>query len=115
MFINIESKLQVELKQAQENLLLNVENLKLVRNLELSQLTHKFSSGSIVQVRPSDLVNFQFAIAEGNPEHWVMDDLSPTSVELLSCEDMEIALKSGILQGKAIWRNHTTALQALNK
>jgi hypothetical protein len=113
MFINIESKLQVELKQAQENLLLNVENLKLVRNLKLSKLTHKFSSGSIVQVRPLDLVNFQIAIAEGNPEDWVMDDLSPRSVELLSCEDMKIALESGILQGKAIWRKHTDALRAL--
>jgi hypothetical protein len=88
------------------------EELKSVRSKALSDIKHALKDGSIYQVRPSDLSNFVMAIQEGKREDWVLDD---NTVRLTTVAEMQECLKSGIEQGKSIWRKHTAALQALNK
>jgi hypothetical protein len=88
------------------------EELKSARAKALSDIKHTVKDGSIYQVRPSDLSNFVMAIQEGKSEQWVLDN---NTVRLTTIAEMQECLKSGIAQGKAIWRNHTDALQALNK
>jgi hypothetical protein len=94
---------------------IDINDLKLKRDLALSKIKHTFLSGSIVQVRPGDIGNFQLAISLGQPENWVMDDTNSVAVELLTIADMQEAFEGGIAQGKLIWRNHTDALKALSE
>jgi hypothetical protein len=84
--------------------------LKSARAKALSDIKHTIKDGSIYQVRPSDLPNFSMAIQEGKSEDWVLDN---NVVRLTTVAEMQDCLKSGIAQGKVIWRNHTDALRAL--
>lgn len=85
-------------------------NLKAVRDTALSALTHQFADGSVVQVRPKDMPNFQIAISFGQSEEWVMAD---DNVRLLTVAEMQEAMNSGIAQGKVIWNNYTAELKLL--
>ena len=86
------------------------QQLKANRDTALQAITHDFLDGRIVQVRPQELANFQLAIANGVSREWVMAD---NSVAMLTVEDMQSAMQSGIAQGEAIWDNYITELKLL--
>ena len=80
------------------------------RDAALQAITHDFLDGRIVQVRPEDLTNFQLAIANSAPREWVMAD---NSVAMLTVEEMQAAMQSGIAQGEAVWDNYIAELKLL--
>ena len=84
--------------------------LKATRDQSLADLTHTLSDGSIVQVRPADLPNFNMALAIGAARDWVMAD---NSVRALTVTEMQSAVADGIAQGEAIWQSYTDGLKAL--
>ena len=84
--------------------------LKDTRDQSLADLTHTLSDGSIVQVRPEDLPNFNTALAIGAARDWVMSD---NSVRELTVTEMQAAVADGIAQGEAIWQAYTDGLKAL--
>ena len=84
--------------------------LKATRDQSLADLTHTLSDGSIVQVRPEDLPNFNMALAIGSAKDWVMSD---NSVRSLTATEMQSAVADGIAQGEAIWQAYTDGLKAL--
>lgn len=84
--------------------------LKAERGSRLNAITHDFGDGRVVQVRPSDVGNFQLAINEGVEQDWVMKD---NTVAALTVAEMQEALQSGIAQGKQVWAWYTTELKAL--
>ena len=84
--------------------------LKATRDQSLADLTHTLSDGSIVQVRPADLPNFNMALAIGAARDWVMTD---NSVRSLTATEMQSAVADGIAQGEAIWQAYTDELKAL--
>jgi hypothetical protein len=87
-----------------------ISNLKQNRETSLQALTHTFSTGEVVQVRPQDLPNFQIAISLGASEDWVMAD---DTVVNLTVAQMQEAMDSGIAQGKVIWKTYTADLKAI--
>ena len=84
--------------------------LKATRDQSLADLTHTLSDGSIVQVRPTDLPNFNMALAIGEAKDWVLAD---NSVRALTVTEMQEAVADGIAQGEAIWQTCTDGLKAL--
>ena len=86
------------------------KELKQVRDSALADLTHTLPDGSIVQVRPADLPNFNMALAIGTTRNWVMAD---NSVRELTVTEMQSAVADGIAQGEAIWQAYTDGLKAL--
>lgn len=84
--------------------------LKQDRDNALNSMTHTFSDGSVVQVRPSDLSNFDIAIAIGQDRDWIMAD---NTVRFTTVAELEEARNSGIAQGQAIWDDYAQALKAL--
>jgi hypothetical protein len=87
-----------------------ISTLKQNRETSLQALTHTFSTGEVVQVRPQDLPNFQIAISLGASEDWVMAD---DTVVNLTVAQMQEAMDSGIAQGKVIWKTYTADLKAI--
>ena len=85
-------------------------NLQAVRDQALMDMTHTFADGSVIQVRPTDLTNFNIAISVGLDRDWIMAD---NSVRLTTAAEMQEALNSGIGQGQAIWNNYAQALKAI--
>jgi len=84
--------------------------MKATRDQSLADLTHTLSDGSIVQVRPTDLPNFNMALAIGEAKDWVLAD---NSVRALTVTEMQEAVADGIAQGEAIWQAYTDGLKAL--
>lgn len=85
-------------------------NLQAVRDQALMDMTHTFADGSVIQVRPTDLTNFNIAISVGLDRDWIMAD---NSVRLTTAAEMQEALNSGIGQGQAIWNNYAQALKTI--
>lgn len=102
--------LELQKPTPEQQLEIDKQALKQERDTALSALTHTFTDGAIVQVRPGDISNFQLAISMGQAEDWVMGD---DTVRLLTVAEMVEARDSGIVQGKVIWNEYTAALKAL--
>lgn len=85
--------------------------LKQQRDAALQDMVHDFGDGRIVQVRPQDKANFEIGIAGGVDEEWIAAD---NSIVILTVAEMEEAMQSGIMQGRAIYANHISALNNLN-
>lgn len=84
--------------------------LQSARDASLQAMTHTFADGSIVQVRPQDMSNFQTAIAIGQDRDWIMSD---NSVRLTTVSELQEALNSGIAQGQVVWAEYAAALKSL--
>lgn len=84
---------------------------KRIRDEALNAITHTFPDGSVVQVRPSDLSNFQLAIAQGIDRKWVMED---NTTRITTVGELQAAMASGIAQGGSIWDDYIDAIDALN-
>lgn len=85
-------------------------NLQAARDNALNTMTHTFADGAVIQVRPSDLSNFNIAIGVSLDRDWIMAD---NSVRFTSVAEMQAALNSGIAQGQTIWDNYAQALKLL--
>lgn len=85
--------------------------LKQQRDQALQDMVHDFGDGRIVQVRISDLVNFEVAINAGVDRQWIMAD---NTIDAVTVDEMIAAVNSGKSQATAIYDNHITALNALN-
>lgn len=85
-------------------------NLQAVRDTALTEMIHTFADGTVIQVRPSDLTNFNIAIEVGVDRDWIMAD---NSVRMTTVADMQEAMTSGIAQGQAIWDQYAQELKAL--
>jgi len=85
--------------------------LKAQRETALNEMVHDFGDGRVVQVRPSDLINFQTAIATGIDRDWILAD---NSIATLTVADMQTAMQSGIAQATQIFDDHIAALAALS-
>lgn len=86
--------------------------LKDKRDLALESISHSFSDGRILQVRPADLANIQLAISIGVDREWVTLD---NKVAEFTIEELQLALESGIAQGQAIWDQYMTDIKATNE
>lgn len=84
---------------------------KRTRDQALQAITHEWPDGSIVQVRPQDLANFQVAIQRGESQRWVLTD---NTTRLTTATELESALADGIAQAEVIWSSYADALDALN-
>lgn len=84
--------------------------LKNKREADLQAITHDFGDGRIVQVRPQDVSNFQFAIAKNSATEWIMED---NTVVELTVEELQTAFASGVAQGEKIYMDYMQALKAL--
>ena len=104
--INVKSAEVLAAEQVESNRMA----LKTTRDTDLKAITHTLTDGSVVQVRPEDLANFNMAILEGLNEDWVMDN---NDVRELTVAEMQECLLSGIAQGKVIWKMYTDALKSL--
>jgi hypothetical protein len=93
-------------KESQRNV------LKSVREQALSAVKHTIADGSIYQVRPSDLANFEGAITKGNPEEWILDN---NFTRMTTVAEMQECYISGINQIAVIWRNNNATLKAFNE
>ena len=80
------------------------------RDTALQAITHTFADGSVVQVRPQDLSNFQLAIAQGVDREWVMED---NTVRMTTVAELTEAMNSGITQGEIIWSNYINSIKVL--
>ena len=80
------------------------------RDKRLSEITHDFGDGRVVQARPSDALNFQVAIEEGQPEDWVLAD---NTVAQLTVAEMQEALQTGKQAAKQVWNWYTGELKKL--
>jgi hypothetical protein len=76
------------------------QQAKQERDQALANLTHTFADGSVVQVRPGDLPNFQIAINNGVDREWIMAD---NTVRLTTVTELQQAMADGITQGEAVW------------
>ena len=78
------------------------------RNSALQSMTHDFGDGRIMQTRPQDEANIIAAIDLLESEDissvsWVMADNTKHDVTI---DDLRTALRSGRLQGLAIWNEY---------
>lgn len=88
---------------------LEAQNL---RDEKLEKMVHTFPDGRIVQVRPRDLTNYQVNINLGEPDEWILAD---NTIAMLSVEEMQQAVHSGMLQGKQIWKEYKDKIKELGK
>lgn len=86
------------------------QQLKQSRDAALNSMVHDYGDGRVVQIRPSDLINFQIAIEQGQSREWILAD---NSIAIITVAEMVAAVESGKAQATAIYDNHITALQAL--
>jgi len=85
-----------------------IKSAKAYRDLDLSELTHTFANGSVIQVRPQDQQYLSLAIQIGQPIDWVLED---DTVRLTSLQELTEALASGIQQGSLLWGAYTEGLK----
>ena len=80
------------------------------RDEALKAMTHTFEDGRVVQVRPTDLPNFQTALALGTDQRWVMAD---NTTRMTTAAELQAALESGVAQAQQIWADYADALDSL--
>jgi hypothetical protein len=85
-------------------------NLQAARDAALNEMTHTFSDNTVIQVRPSDLTNFNIAIQVGIDRDWIMAN---NTVRMTTVAEMQEAMNSGIAQAQAIWDQYAQELKAL--
>lgn len=80
------------------------------RDKSLSSMTHTFSDGRVVQIRPNDLPNFQTAMSLGVDRKWILAD---NTTSILTVEEMQEAVQHGVSKGNQIWDEYTSDIENL--
>jgi len=86
------------------------QQAKTDRDKALNSITYTLSDGSVIQVRPQDIPNFQLAIQQNQNTKWIMAD---NTVRTVTVDELKEAMASGIAQGKAIWADYMSKLEKL--
>lgn len=85
-------------------------SLKRARDLALSTNEYALADGSVYQVRPSDLANFQIAIQSGTDRKWVLKD---NTTRVTTVAELSEIMAAGISQAEVIWNDYATAIGSL--
>ena len=83
---------------------------KAVKDKELQANTYALSDGSVYQVRPQDIPNFQLAIARGKDTDWILAD---NSIRTTTVDELKEILDAGIAQSKAIYDTYIDKLKSI--
>ena len=86
------------------------QEAKQLKDKKLNNNTYALSDGSVYQVRPEDLPNFQLAIAQGKDTDWILAD---NSVRTTTVDELKEILDAGIAQGKAIYDEYIDKLKSI--
>jgi len=84
---------------------------KKVRDEALQNLTYALPDGSVYQVRPQDVPNFQLAIQRNQDVKWILAD---NNVRLTTIDELKEILDYGIQEGTKIWDEYTQKLEEIN-
>ena len=76
------------------------QDLKTARDKAFADNEYALSDGSIYQVRPSDLGNFQLAIQGGVSKNWILKN---DTTRLTTIAELGEIVTAGIAQAEAIW------------
>ena len=85
---------------------------KKVRDEALQSLTYALPDGSVYQVRPQDVPNFQLAIQRNQDVKWILAD---NNVRLTTVDELKEILNHGIQEGTRIWDEYTQKLEEINQ
>ena len=75
-------------------------DLKSARDKALADNEYALSDGSVYQVRPSDLSNFDISIKGGVSKHWILKN---DTTRLTTVAELGEIVTAGIAQAEAIW------------
>ena len=84
--------------------------LKTARETALADNEYALPDGSVFQVRPSDLGNFQLAIQGGVAKNWILKD---DTVRLTTIAELSEVMTAGIAQAEVIWDAYALDLGSL--
>lgn len=84
--------------------------LKAEKDRKLSEMTHTLSDGSVLQVRPQDMLFLDIAIGIGTNRDWVTVDNNP---RFTTITELQEAKQSAVQQAEAIYAEYIQALRAL--
>ena len=99
-----------------EDTLASKENLrqdaKTTRDEALEANTYTLPDGSVYQVRPKDLPNFQTEIQLNQDTDWVLAD---NTVRTTTIDELKEILENGIKQAKAIYQEYIDTLKSIGE
>jgi len=85
---------------------------KTERDKALYSTTYTLNDGSVYQVRPQDVPNFQLAIQHNQDVKWILAD---NNVRLTTVDELKEILNHGIQEGTRIWNEYTQKLEEINQ
>jgi len=85
---------------------------KAERDKALNSITYTLNDGSVYQVRPQDVPNFQLAIQRNKDVKWILAD---NNVRLTTVDELKEILNHGIQEGTRIWDEYTQKLEEINQ
>jgi len=91
---------------------LKIKEYKQERDKALDSITYTLSDGSVYQVRPQDVPNFQLAIQRNQDVKWI---LANNNVRLTTVDELKEILNHGIQEGTRIWDEYTQKLEEINQ
>jgi len=86
------------------------QDAKTTRDTALQANTYTLTDGSVYQVRPKDLPNFQTAIQLSVDTDWV---LANNSVRLTTVAELQTILNAGVAQAKTIYDTYMATLKTI--
>ena len=86
------------------------QDAKTTRDNALEANTYTLADGSVYQVRPKDLPNFQPAIQLGVDTDWV---LANNSVRFTTIAELQTILSAGVAQAKIIYDTYMATLKKI--
>ena len=86
------------------------QDAKAIRDNALEANIYTLPDGSVYQVRPKDLPNFQTAIQLGVDTDWV---LANNSVRLTTVAELQTILNAGVTQAKTIYDTYMATLKTI--
>ena len=88
------------------------QEAKAKKDKALQANTYTLSDGSVYQVRPQDLPNFQAAIQLNQDTNWILKD---NTIRTTTIDELKEILENGIKQAKAIYQEYIDTLKSIGK
>ena len=88
------------------------QEAKTKKDKALQNNTYTLSDGSVYQVRPQDLPNFQTEIQLNQDTDWVLAD---NTVRTTTIDELKEILENGIKQAKAIYQEYIDTLKSIGE
>jgi len=80
------------------------------RDKALNSITYTLNDGSVYQVRPQDVPNFQLAIQRNVDVDWILED---NTIRTTTVDELKEILDAGIQEGIKIWDEYTQKLKEI--